>query len=174
MTSGRVLGSRAGGGEKMGFILCTAAHRQASWVPVPPKFFPELGCGVPGAHHADDVWVDRLNEDAPGAPHTLHQLIERCSLHLLPLQVSHTIQEVKHHPALGQLPAQQLVQLRGWHIWGEGMGLSLGPSCHSSGRGRTLLLPQAASPGLRPHALVPSPTPRREQTTPVLSSILTG
>ena len=79
------------------------------------------GC-VTGAHHADDVWVDRLNEDPPGAPHTLHQLVERCPLHLLPLQVGHTVQEVKHHPALGQLPAQQLMQLRGRHIWEGGRG----------------------------------------------------
>lgn len=100
---------------------------------------------VPGAHHADDVWVDRLNEDPPSAPHTLHQLIERRPLHLLPLQVGHTVQEVKHHPTLGQLPAQQLMQLRGWHIWGGRRGLSLGPSCHSSGQGRALLIPKAGS-----------------------------
>lgn len=107
----------------------------------------------PGAYHADDVRVDRLNEDPPGAPHTLHQLIECCPLHLLPLQVSHTVQKVKHHPALGQLPAQELVQLRGWHIWGEGRGLSLCPSYQSSGHRRTLRVHTAASPALRPPAL---------------------
>lgn len=51
------------------------------------------------------------------------------------LQVGHTVQEVKHHPTLGQLPAQQFMQLRGWHIWGGRRGLSLGPSCCSSGQG---------------------------------------
>lgn len=93
---------------------------QVSSVPVPPR--PSPRGRAAGAHHADDVWVDRLNEDSPRAPHTLHQLIERRTLHLLPLQVGHTVQEVKHHPALGQLPAQQLVQLRGRHVWEGGRG----------------------------------------------------
>lgn len=111
---------------------------------MPPK--PSPRGWVPGAHHADDIWVDGLNEDPPGAPHTLHQLVERCPLHLLPLQVSHTVQEVKHHPTLGQLPAQQFMQLRGRHIWGGVRGMRLGPRCHSSGEGQTLLMPRAGPP----------------------------
>lgn len=124
--------------------------------------FPRAPSPVPGAHHADDVWVDRLNEDPPGAPHALHQLIECRPLHLLPLQVSHTVQEVKHHPTLGQLPAQQLMQLRGWHIWGRRRGLSPGRSCCSSGQGWAFLIPRAGSSAPMPRASGPSPTPCRK------------
>lgn len=125
----------------------------------PAAGFPCLPRPPQRTHHADDVWVDGLNEDSPGAPHTLHQLIERRPLHLLPLQVSHTVQEIKHHPTLGQLPAQQLMQLRGWHIWGGRRRLSPGSSCHSSGQGCALLIPRAASSAPRPHVLCHAPLP---------------
>lgn len=141
---------------------------QVSKGPMPSK--PSPGGWVPSAHHADDVWVDGLNEDPAGAPHALHQLIEGCPLHLLPLKVGHTVQEVKHHPALGQLPAQQLMQLRSWHIWEGGRGLSLGPR-----------LPQLWGPseiqGSLPRPQTPcscgiATTPCREQRIPVSFSIL--
>lgn len=101
---------------------------------------PEAGHS---AYHADDVWVDGLDEDTPGAPHTFHQFIEGRTLHLLPLEVSHTVQEVKHHPTLGQFPAQQLMQLRGWYIWERKQETEPGPSPLALQIGADLLIPQA-------------------------------
>ena len=67
-------------------------------------------------HHANDVPVDGLREDAPAGGDVVDDLVERGPLDLLALEVGHRVHEVEGHAALPQLPDEQLLLLRGRHI----------------------------------------------------------
>lgn len=61
------------------------------------------------SYHLYSLWVQRLYEDSSASGHTLHQLIECRTFDLLPLQVSHAVQEIKQHAALLQLLTEQIM-----------------------------------------------------------------
>lgn len=63
----------------------------------------------PFSYHLYSLWVERLYEDSSASGHALHQLIERRTFDLLPLQVGHTVQEIKQHAALLQLLTEQIM-----------------------------------------------------------------
>ena len=72
-----------------------------------------------GADHSDDLRVHGLREDAPAGGDVVHNLVERGSLDLLPLEVGHRIHEVEPDTALSQLSDKQLLLLVAGNIWGE-------------------------------------------------------
>ena len=70
-------------------------------------------------YHSDNFWINSLCENAPAGGDVVHNLVERGSLDLLPLEVGHRIHEVEPDTALSQLSDKQLLLLVAGNIWGE-------------------------------------------------------
>lgn len=69
-------------------------------------------------YHLNGLRVERLDEDSFAGGHVLHQLVERRSLDLFPVQVGHAVQEVKGHAALLQLLAEEVMEFSGGGVCG--------------------------------------------------------
>lgn len=70
------------------------------------------------SHHLNSLWVEWLYQNSSACSNRLHQFVERSSFDLFPLQVSHTVQEVKEDAALLQLLTEQVMELCHRGIWG--------------------------------------------------------
>ena len=68
------------------------------------------------AHHANNLRINGLREDAPAGGDVVDDLVEGGPLDLLALEVGHGVHEVEADAALAQLPDEQVLLLRRGHI----------------------------------------------------------
>ena len=75
-------------------------------------------CPLP-AHHLNNLRVDGLGEHpAPGCD-IVQEFVERGTFDFLALDIGHRVHKVERDAALPQLPDEQLLLLRGRHIWNK-------------------------------------------------------